>query len=232
MEQKTVSIIIQARSTSSRFPGKIFERIGNKQILQHVLDACYNCASYINARSNQHGLLCGVALAVPTNDMLIPQYNRHVIIEGSESDVLSRYVEAAKVLKSDFVVRITSDCPLVPPYIISKAINLACSANLDFVTNADPRFRTAPDGHDCEVMSKRLLEWLGENASRPEHREHVTSLLVERMPAWAKKVDIIGFADFSSVKLSIDTREDLERLTAMYQKLYAAVKNSPKSFRL
>jgi spore coat polysaccharide biosynthesis protein SpsF len=229
---KKVSIIIQARSTSSRFPGKIFERIGNKQILQHVLDACDNCAAYINKYSHSHGLVCGVAIAVPENDMLIPHYSKYKIIEGSESDVLGRYVTAAEQLESDYVVRITSDCPFIPPYIISKAINFGVKENYDFITNADPRFRTSPDGHDCEVMSRRLLVWLGENAKKPEHREHVTNYLLEQMPAWAKKVDIIGFADFSSIKLSVDTREDLERLTAMYEKLYAAVKNSPKSFRL
>ena len=229
---KKVSIIIQARSTSSRFPGKIFERIGNKQILQHVLDACYNCASYINAYSGSHGLVCGVAIAVPQGDMLIPHYSKHQIIEGDESDVLGRYAKAAAQLESDYVVRITSDCPFIPPYIISKAINFGVKENFDFITNADPRFRTSPDGHDCEVMSRRLLDWLNENAKEAHFREHVTNYLIEHLPAWAKKVDIIGFADFSSIKLSVDTREDLERLTAMYNKLYQAVKNSPKSFRL
>lgn len=229
---KKVSIIIQARSTSKRFPGKIFEKIGSKQILQHVLDACYNATSYINAYSSKHGLACGVALAVPDGDILIPHYGRHTIIEGPENDVLKRYRMAADQLGSDYIVRITSDCPFIPPYIISKAITLCERGNLDFVTNADPRFRTAPDGHDCEVMSKRLLDWLDENVTRQEHREHVTSYLVETMPEWAKKMDIIGFADFSEVKLSIDTREDLERMTTMYNKLYSAVKSSPKAFRL
>jgi len=229
---KKVSIVIQARSTSSRFPGKIFERIGNKQILQHVLDACYNCASYINAYSASHGLVCGVAIAVPKGDILIPQYSKHTIIEGPEGDVLTRYQMAAEKLESDYIVRITSDCPFIPPYIISKAINYGVKENFDFITNADPRFRTSPDGHDCEVMSRRLLTWLNENAKEAKYREHVTNYLIEHLPPWAKKVDIIGFADFSSIKLSVDTREDLVRLTDMYNKLYQAVKNSPKSFRL
>jgi spore coat polysaccharide biosynthesis protein SpsF len=228
----SVSIIIQARSTSTRFPGKIFEKIGSKQILQHVLDACYNCASYINKYTNKHGILCSVSLAVPTDDALIKQYAKHVITQGPEHDVLKRYVMAAEKLKSDYIVRITSDCPFIPPFIISKAINLAVADNLDYLTNADPRFRTAPDGHDVEVISRKLLNWLDEAAKDESSREHVTSHLQREIPPWASKADIIGFCDMSTIKLSIDTPEDFERLTEMYHTLYSKVKTSPKSYRL
>lgn len=231
---KAVSIVIQARSTSTRFPGKIFEKIGNKQLLQHSLDSCLNAANYINKFTNKHGIVCGVALAVPENDTLIYHYQKHTIIQGPEHDVLTRYKMAADSLQSDYVVRITSDCPFIPPYIISKLINLAVENKLDFLTNADPRFRTSPDGHDVEIMSRKLLEWLDENAPEGVHREHVTSYLLEHLPSWAHKADVIGFVDLfnSGLKLSVDTKEDLERMRSMYERLYAAVNNSPKSFRL
>lgn len=231
-EYITASIVIQARSTSTRFPGKIYEKIGNKQILQHVLDACYNSANYVNAYTNRHNIVCGVALAVPIEDQLLKSYGQHVIVQGPEDDVLKRYDMAANRLNSDFIIRITSDCPFIPPFIISKMLSIAVKDGLDFLTNADPRFRTSPDGHDCEIMSRRLLMWLNENAKTPEHREHVTSYLQVAMPSWAKKADVIGFTDLSSVKLSVDTMDDLDRLTLMYNKLYTAIKTSPKNYRL
>ncbi len=227
-----VSIVIQARSTSTRFPGKIFEKIGTKSILQHVLDACYNSSDYINKFSHKHGIECGVAVAVPYKDKLIDSFSRNTIIEGPEDDVLKRYVIAADALDSDFVVRITSDCPFVPPYIISKAINHAVNDSLDFITNADPRYRTSPDGHDCEVMSRRMLEWLNENATESFHKEHVTSLLQDKEPIGFIIANLIGFADYSSIKLSVDTKEDLERMTAMYNSLYVKIKSSKKVYRL
>lgn len=232
MDFTTVSIIVQARSTSTRFPGKIFELIGNRQVLERVMDTCVHASKYINNMTAQTGRVCDVAIVTPTGDRLIEQYSRYKIIEGSESDVLSRYLKAAAELKSDYVVRITSDCPFVPSFTITSAVNFSIKERLDFVTNADPRYRTSPDGYDVEVISKRLLEWLGENAKKPEHREHVTSYLVEAMPPWAKKADIIGFADFSGVKLSIDTPEDLKRLTDMYKDIYSKVNTSPRAFRL
>jgi spore coat polysaccharide biosynthesis protein SpsF len=231
---KTISIIIQARSTSQRFPGKIFAKIGAKQVLQHVIDACNNSASYVNAYTHKHKMVCNVALVIPENDGILKLYSKQEIIQGSEADVLGRYKKASDQLGSDYVVRITSDCPFVPPYVISKAINIAVDQCLDFLTNADPRFRTAPDGHDVEVISKRLLDWLDENAKDPVDREHVTSHLTNHLPDWAQKADIVGFVDMftAGIKLSVDTREDLDRLKAMHDRIYAAVNNSPRAYRL
>lgn len=230
---KSVSIVIQARSTSTRFPGKIFEKIGSKQILQTVIDACQNSANFVNACTNQHGVVCGVALAVPYSDPLIRQYSKNLIIQGPEDDVLKRYQLASEKLQSDYIVRVTSDCPFIPPFVISKAIGWAARDNIDYLTNADPRFRTAPDGHDVEVISKRLLAWLDETAT-DTHREHVTSYLVEHLPSWAIKKDILGFIDLfrPEFKLSVDTQEDLARLRLMYLKIYESIKNSPGSYRL
>lgn len=228
----TVSIVIQARSTSTRFPGKIFEKIGNKQILQHVLDACYNSSNYINARTRDHGIVCDVCLAVPTADKLIGQYSKHLIVEGSENDVLSRYMVVLNKLKSDFIVRITSDCPFIPPFIISDAIRRAVKDSRDYVTNADPRYRTVPDGYDVQVFSKSFLTWLSENAKSDSDREHVGTLAEQILPPHFSVAHIIGFADFSEVKLSVDTKEDLERLTKMHERLCHAVRNSGANYRL
>ena len=228
----TVSVIIQARSTSTRFPGKIFEKIGNKQILQHVLDACYNSSNYINARTRDHGIVCDVSLAVPYNDKLISQYSKHMIVQGPEDDVLTRYIIAMDKLKSDYVVRITSDCPFIPPFMISDAIRRAVKDSRDYVTNADPRFRTVPDGYDVQVFSKDFLKWLDKNAFDKSDREHVGTLAQQQLPQSFSVAHIIGFADFSSVKLSIDTPEDLIRLTEMFNKLCDSVRNSGANYRL
>lgn len=234
MDATAISIIVQARSTSTRFPGKIFELIGNRQVLERVMDVCVHSAKYINNMTHQTGRICDVAIVTPVGDALLSkhQYTKYKVFEGPEHDVLARYVHAAKALNSDYIVRVTSDCPFIPSFTITSAINFAIKDQLDYITNADPRFRTHPDGHDVEVISKRLLEWLDENAKKPEHREHVTSFLVEALPPWAKKADIIGFCDLTAIKLSVDTPEDLKRLTDMYKDIYSKVNSSPKAFRL
>lgn len=227
---KTVSILIQARSTSTRFPGKIFEKIGHKSILDHVLDACYNSASYINKYTSKNGIVCGVAIVAPYDDILIKKYSKHLIIEGPEDDVLSRFVIAADKLLSDYVVRITADCPFIPPYAISKMIGISVNDNLDYLTNADPVHRTSPDGHDIQILSKDALKWLHENSKESIHREHVCTYL-EKTQNNLKTANIIGFADYSNLKFSVDTKEDLNNLSSMYTKIYQSV-NAKRSYRL
>lgn len=228
---KTVSILIQARSTSTRFPGKIFEKIGNKSILDHVLDACYNSASYINKYTSRNRIVCGVAIVTPNNDELIKSYSKHLIIEGPEDDVLSRYVLAMNKLKSDYVVRITSDCPFIPPYIISKMISISVQDSVDYLSNANPRHRTSPDGHDIQVFSSKALGWINDNAKESSDREHVAPYLERHINPDLKTANVIGFADYSKLKFSIDTKQDLEYVTEMYNKIYQSV-NSGKTYRL
>lgn len=228
---KTVSILVQARSTSHRFPGKIFEKIGNKSILDHVLDACYNSASYINKYSSRNRIVCEVAVVAPTGDQLIQKYSKHLIIEGPEDDVLSRYIIAMNRLNSDYVVRITADCPFIPPYIMSKMISISVQDSLDYLSNANPRHRTSPDGHDIQVLSSRALKWLDENVKDASDREHVASYLDRNINPEFKMANVIGFADYSKLKFSIDTRQDLDQMTEMYNKIYQSV-NSGKTYRL
>lgn len=232
MDATKISILVQARSTSKRFPGKIFEIIGNRQVLERVMDTCIHSARYINNLSHVSGRVCDVSIVTPYNDKLIETYSRYNIFQGPEDDVLTRYVMAAKALGSDYVVRVTSDCPFIPSFTITSAINFAVKEGLDYITNADPRFRTSPDGHDVEVISKKMLFWLDETVKDMAHREHVTSYLTTCLPGWAKKADIIGFCDLSSLKLSIDTPEDLKRLSEMYKDIYSKVNSSPRAFRL
>lgn len=231
MNYINASIIIQARSTSTRLPGKIFEKIGNKQILQHVLDTCESSARYTSKMKSKHGIVAEVAIVVPFGDEIINQYGRYVIIQGPEHNVLTRYLRAAKELKSDYIVRITSDCPFIPAYVISKMISISVENELDFFTNADPRYRTHPDGWDCEVMSMRMLEWLDENAAGDD-REHVCSLLSKHVPSWANVAYSVGIVDFSGEKFSIDTKEDLDRLIKSHDRIVNILKTCGRAFRL
>ncbi len=180
-------------------------------MLEHVCDAAKRAADYLNRFTFKTGIAVHCCLVVPEGDPIAQDY-RHMIlcIEGSETDVLGRYMVAVNKLNPDFIVRVTSDCPLLPSYIISKHIKLAVVNNYDYISNIDPRFRTALDGADVEVISAKLMRWANENAEPGREREHVTPTCRERPPRWAKIGAVVGFFDESEVKLSVDTAEDLE----------------------
>ena len=220
MKRTSVIIGIQARSTSERLPGKCYEYIGEKRLLDHVIDACKNAANNLNRYSEKSGIFVKFALLIPFGDKIEQEFqHRCLIIQGPEHDVLTRYVSAAKMLEADYICRVTGDCPMIPPFLIGKHITLADINEYDYVSNCDESSRTSLDGIDCEVMSRKLLDYLDLNATLPQDREHVTTLARREPPPWAKMGHVCGFFDQSSIKLSVDTKEDLQRVRNEYNSL-------------
>ena len=76
--------------------------------------------------------------------------------QGSENDVLERYLQTAKKHAADVVVRITGDCPLVDPDLVDEVIRSFKVANVDYFSNVIPP--TYPDGLDIEVCTFKALE--------------------------------------------------------------------------
>lgn len=228
---KRVVIGIQARSTSNRLPRKVHEMIGDRPMLQHVIDAAYSSMSYINDWSRHNGLRCSVVLCVPKGDEIVKLYGGKLpIFEGSEFDVLSRYFLMAQQTHADFIVRLTSDCPMVPANLISKTIQCAMMEDYDYVSNVDPDFRTAPDGMDCEVISMKALTWCQMNATKDSDKEHVTTFIRSDKPDWLKMGFMVGFLNFSNFKVSVDTPEDLERVRYEYASVKAILDNAGNKY--
>lgn len=213
-----VLIAIQARSNSSRFPGKIFEEIGRKMVLSHVIDAAKSAKIYVERAGKVH---CDVAILHPEGDTKIIEKFKNsgvLLISGPEHDVLTRYVSAQRLTLADYVVRLTSDCPLVFDFIISKHINVAVYNKLDYVSNVEESCRQIADGFDCEIMSANAIEWLAENAKTAEEREHVTLALRTRDSRALSQGFVSSKMDTSDMKLSLDTKEDLDRIRSFYHR--------------
>jgi spore coat polysaccharide biosynthesis protein SpsF len=100
----------------------------------------------------------------------------------------------------------------------------------DYISNVDPRFRTALDGADCEVISTKLLTWAHENAQPGKDREHVSILCRENPPRWARMAAVIGFFDESEVKLSVDTPEDLEAVRHNFERVKSKLREAEKAY--
>lgn len=225
-----MAIGIQARTSSTRLRGKILEKIGNRPIINHVINACRNSESYINRalkslekdgkKEPKIVIYVETFLLIPEGDAIKNHSYGIDVIEGSEEDVLSRYMKLLTLSNADYIVRITSDCPLIPPYRIAKAINVAVRNNLDYVSNVDEDCRTAIDGHDVEVISKRCLEWVNNNAVELKDREHVTTFIRHnQLPSDFEVGVLIDHTDFSHIKHSVDTVADLEKVREEYSKV-------------
>lgn len=220
-----VSIGIQARSTSERLPGKISMDICGKSMLEWVIDAASSSAFYLNAPKKNITYRVNVFVLMPYNDEAITKFSKITrILEGDEHDVLSRYFNLAKQDDSDYVVRLTGDCPLIPDAIISKAINTAVHNRYDYISNAYGIRRLAFDGMDVEVLSRRMINHLNENAIEKEDREHVTTFVRNGNCVKGFKLGVIvPYLDLSNLKLSVDTEDDLERVRESAREVINAI---------
>lgn len=214
-----VLIAIQARSNSTRFPKKIYEHIGEMRVLDHVIARARSTAEHIHKYSSTVKINCSIAVLHPDGDSELVRTFRSpgvIFIAGSENDVLSRYVNAQKMTDCDYVVRLTSDCPLILDFVIAKHINIAVRNRYDYVSNVEEACRFIADGFDCEILSRKAIKWLDENATGPLEREHVTTAIRRVRPASLAQAFISMKLDTSRMKMSVDTPEDLERMREYY----------------
>jgi UDP-2,4-diacetamido-2,4,6-trideoxy-beta-L-altropyranose hydrolase len=143
------------------------------------------------------------------------------IFRGSESDVLERYYQAATEASADVVVRVTSDCPLFDGQLLTKMLERfqekMPDGIIDYLSNSLKR--TFPRGLDAEVFTFAALKCAYENATTPAEREHVTPYLY-RHPERYNLQNYSGDIDLSAHRWTLDTREDYEMISAVYENLY------------
>ncbi|WP_439816619.1 cytidylyltransferase domain-containing protein [Zavarzinia sp. CC-PAN008] len=202
----TTAIIIQARLGSTRLPGKVLMDLGGRSVLAWVLE-----------RALAATLADVVVCAVPDKAADDPVAAEALacgaqVHRGSESDVLDRYVGAARQVAADVVVRITSDCPLADPALIDALIRFRAERGLDYATNNAPP--TYPHGLDAEIMTRAALEAAGQEARLPSEREHV-SPWIRTHPALAKgNLPGPGGPDVA-LRWTLDHADDLAMLRAL-----------------
>lgn len=197
--------IILSRMTSSRLPGKALVDICGKPNLQYMIE-----------RVRRAKRLSAVCVATTTNDtddsietlcieLGVP------VFRGSEDNVLDRITRAAQYFNSSVIVRLTADCPMIDPVLIDDAIGVFCEGRYDYVANGN--VRSFPDGMDVEVIAYDALARANKETTHPFLREHVTPYIRGSHPQYGKgdflTRDIIFEADFSNVRWTLDTLEDL-----------------------
>ena len=81
-----------------------------------------------------------------------------------------------------------------------------------------PLFDSYPDGMDVEVMSLDALKKTWKEATSFYDREHVTSY-IRNHPELFAIGEMAYDVDLSHIKVSVDTREDLEIVRRIYRDL-------------
>lgn len=223
--------IVQARMGSTRFPNKVMQPVLGTPLIELLL-----------GRLSKSRTIDKILLATSDDHRNQPLVDHvrglgYEVFQGSESDVLDRFYQAAALHRPAAVVRITGDCPLIDPDIVDLVVQAYLGSGVDYASNAMPP--TFPDGLDCEVFSFKALERAAAEATEPAHREHVTPYL--RESGKFSTFNVAGESDCSRERWTVDEPEDLAVVAAVFahfaprtdfgwEKIMALKKSKPELF--
>lgn len=206
-----IALILQARTGSTRLPGKVLKPLFGQPMLLRMLERtkkAKNIDTIIVATSNRSEDDAVAALA---------QKSDVDVFRGSELDVLDRYYHAAKNAHADTIVRVTGDCPLHDPEVIDRVVERFLSHDVDY-TSSPVNY---PEGLDTEVFSFSALERAWNEARLPSEREHVTPYIRNHPELF--KVDsewTEGAVQGGGMHWSVDTEADFRFVEEVYKRLY------------
>lgn len=207
--------ITQARIGSSRFPAKILKEINGESLLELHLNRILKSKLISKLKVATTTELDAIKIVEICNRLSIETYR------GSVENVLERFYLTALPEKPDWVVRLTSDCPLIDPEVIDKVILHATTNNCDYVSNTlKPTF---PDGIDVEVFKFSSLEKAMKEAQLLSEKEHVTSFIWKNSSYLGNSIfssDCVkNDIDYSDFRLTVDTIEDYNLLKKLIEEL-------------
>jgi len=215
MESLKTILITQARTGSTRLPGKVLLKINGTELLKIHLDRLSLCksvdkiivATTINDEDNAISSLC-------------KQWNV-LYSKGSENDVLDRYYQAAKDHQPKWVIRVTSDCPLIDPKLVDAVVECAQTNDVDYCSNG--LIENFPDGQDVEVFKFSALERAWNEAKLKSEREHVTPYL--RNHSNVNGGDLFKAVNFpcayplNHIRMTVDEGKDFELVKKLVEDL-------------
>jgi len=195
-----VAVILQARTGSSRLPGKVLADLSGRPMLAFLVERLKLCSSVDRVILATTELTEDDALAVLGEKLGLN------VVRGSTNDVLSRFVLAVECTNAQVFIRITGDCPFVDPDLLEEMIEEFRNQDIDYFSNCIPP--TYPDGLDIEVFTRRALLIANTECTDATQREHVTPWIRDsgRCRLGQKQNQV----DLSSMRWTVDEPEDLQ----------------------
>jgi spore coat polysaccharide biosynthesis protein SpsF len=209
-----VNAIVATRMTSSRLPGKVLMDLGGKPALVRLIE-----------RLKRSKYLHEIVIATTINqedDVVVKTAEEQGVLyyRGSEEDVLARTVEAAEATGTDYIVQITSDCPLIDAETIDRVIERMLEhPYLDYVGNS--LVRTYPLGYSTEIFRTEALREVERTIDDPAVREHVSLYFYENPEIYRlSNVEAPLFLRHPEYRLTLDTQEDYRVIKHVFEALY------------
>lgn len=210
-----VILVTQARIGSSRFPEKVLQKLGDSTLLGVHLKRL--------KKSVMAQTLMVATTHEPKSDQIaaIAQHEGVSFYHGSTDDVLDRFYQAVVEHQPDYVVRVTSDCPLIDASLIDEVIGMTITNRLDYGANV--LVEQFPDGQDVEVFTFAALERAWREATLTSDREHVTPYIRKNTDfnggSMFKAMNFSAPENYNKVRMTVDEPSDLETVAVLIREL-------------
>jgi spore coat polysaccharide biosynthesis protein SpsF len=200
-------VILQARMSSSRLPGKAMAKINEFPMIYWQIK-----------RIEKAKLINGICVAIsddPTDDLLFNFLTEHKIevVRGDLDNVLERFKKVIDSHSQDNLIRLTGDCPLTMPKLIDEMVKEFSLHDFDYLSNS--LVPTFPDGLDIEIFTREAFTKLSECELTPQEMEHVTLGIYNRQEEF-KVSNFKDYTDRSNFRWTVDYPEDLDFVRSVY----------------
>jgi spore coat polysaccharide biosynthesis protein SpsF len=200
-----IGVIVLARYSSNRLPGKALIEIEGKAVLQYILERLEQVFSKVQI---------AIATSTEASDDPIAAFalaSGVKLFRGSLENVADRFYEAAVQQGLDYAIRINGDNIFVDTDLLAQMTKLALQQGYDFLSNV--KGRTYPKGMSIEIVKTAHYAKLLDAIKADSHyAEHVTLYLYEHEEAGNYAfVTNDEYPEAVGIQLALDTMDDLER---------------------
>ena len=196
------SILIQSRLSSSRFPEKMMNVLGNIPLVEFVYKRCSN--------SKKADTIAVITSTDKSDDKLYEYCISHNIevFRGSLNNVLERYIRSAEFYESDVICRVCGDSPFVDIYLVDEMFDIITNESLDYVS---PDKRTCIAGLDSEIVTLNALKKTFINSNVNDELEHVTIYIKNNVQIFKVKFLDVNLKPkhLNQLSLTVDEEKDL-----------------------
>jgi len=198
-----VLVFIQARMSSSRFPGKVLAPVNGSPMISRVIEGAARAC-------DRHAVVVATSDELSDDPLVVYVQSLGIqVFRGPLDDVFNRFRLCLQDNPCDWFFRISADSPLLNSGIMKAMLPLVDSS-LDLITNVHKR--TFPHGQSVELLNAETFRRINEEALTKDQREHVTRYYYEH----AEKFRILNIettdSSYSKLDFVVDTVDDLRRV--------------------
>lgn len=199
----TMNLFIQARMSSSRFPGKMLAPLNGKPLIDHITER-------ISKLKNIDRFVVLTSIE-PSDDPLACYLEQKGVdvFRGPLDNVYERFKVALAVYPCESFIRICGDSPIINTDLIDYMARLYLGVGCDFLSNV--QHKKFPKGQSVEIINSDLFLRVDADVLTAEQREHVMPYFYEN----SAKLETYfpdSNADHRQINTCVDTIQDLKNI--------------------